>query len=618
MSRDSLVASGPGSKPLNFGTEKFEHPTGGGAQSSNRFGALGGGSGSQFQRVLDKYSIKLDAIEADLTTETPTWILSAYAPGRDAPDQLFGGAMREQSFEEMRLHHMNGRATGNEQRALAEAQELYQNAQAQMQTAVRNVNEAAQYIVDGENRHPNRLDVCQQGTQGAPFGEFLVGKRPKSIAPGQPASGNPFATNGNTAATPANPFSSPSSNTTNAPSPFGSGGASAAPTTSAFGQPSALGQKPNPFGAPAFGQPAQPAAGFGQPSQPSAFGQPSQPSAFGQAAQKPSAFGQPPQPSAFGQPSQPTTSAFGQPSALGAKPSPFGAPAFGQSAQPSTGGAPQTSAFGQPSQLGQKPNPFGGNANTGPSAFATAANNTSSSVNPFAGNSNAGPSPFAAASSNNEKPNPFGAPSTNNQASQPASNPFGSQTPAQSKTPNAFGQPSATPSSNPFASGGNSTTPAGNPFAAKGQAAGGSGPNPFAAAQSNANAPANPFGSAPAQATQPAAPPANSPYPPGSAKQHPPAASYISLNMDGTLAAFKGKAVSYREGKPGIRAFDGTWTRIWFPGGAPRYDKNTELPSDVYDDKTKAQWQQFEQTGKFADGLMPALPPPRECTVWDF
>ncbi|KAM3458520.1 hypothetical protein NHJ6243_007382 [Beauveria neobassiana] len=592
---------------------RFEHPTGGGAQSSNRFGALGGGSGSQFQRVLDKYSIKLDAIEADLTTETPTWILSAYAPGRDAPDQLFGGAMREQSFEEMRLHHMNGRATGNEQRAklsrrqLAEAQELYQNAQAQMQTAVRNVNEAAQYIVDGENRHPNRLDVCQQGTQGAPFGEFLVGKRPKSIAPGQPASGNPFATNGNTAATPANPFSSPSSNTTNAPSPFGSGGASAAPTTSAFGQPSALGQKPNPFGAPAFGQPAQPAAGFGQPSQPSAFGQPSQPSAFGQAAQKPSAFGQPPQPSAFG-----------QPSALGAKPSPFGAPAFGQSAQPSTGGAPQTSAFGQPSQLGQKPNPFGGNANTGPSAFATAANNTSSSVNPFAGNSNAGPSPFAAASSNNEKPNPFGAPSTNNQASQPASNPFGSQTPAQSKTPNAFGQPSATPSSNPFASGGNSTTPAGNPFAAKGQAAGGGGPNPFAAAQSNANAPANPFGSAPAQATQPAAPPANSPYPPGSAKQHPPAASYISLNMDGTLAAFKGKAVSYREGKPGIRAFDGTWTRIWFPGGAPRYDKNTELPSDVYDDKTKAQWQQFEQTGKFADGLMPALPPPRECTVWDF
>ncbi len=88
--------------------------------------------------------------------------------------------------------------------------------------------------------------------------------------------------------------------------------------------------------------------------------------------------------------------------------------------------------------------------------------------------------------------------------------------------------------------------------------------------------------------------------------------------MDGTLAAFKGKAVTYNEDSPGIRAFDGTWTRIWFPNGAPNYYKDTELPLDKYDDKTKAQWQQFEQTGQFADGLMPSLPPPRECTTWDF
>ncbi|EGX96371.1 CCCH zinc finger domain protein [Cordyceps militaris CM01] len=580
---------------------RFEHSNGGGA---NRFGALGSGNVSEFQRSLDKYSIKLDAIEADLTTEAPIWVLSAYAPGRDAPDQLFGGAIREQSFEEMRLHYVKGKAEGMEQQTLAQAQELYQNAQAQMQTAVRNVGEAAKYIVEGEHRHPNRLDVCQQGTQGLPFNEFLVGKRPKSMAPVPPPAANPFDPSGNTAAAaaPANPFAATTNTTA---SPFGDvGGGSAAPTPNAFRQPSALAQKPNSFGAPAFGQPTQPAAGFGQP------------------AQNPGPFGQPSQPSGFGQPAQPTPSAFGQPSAFGAKPSPFGAPAFGQPAQATTGG--QSSAFGQPSQMGQKPNPFGGNANAGPSPFAAAPNNNSTPANPFGGNSNAGPSPFAAPSNKNDTPaNPFGAPATNNQTSPAAANPFGSQTPAQNKIARPFEQPPSTPNANPFASGGPSTTLAGNPFATGGHqvgTGGGVAPNPFVSVQSNAQGPPNPFAAAPAKSAQPAAAAATAgkPYPAGSAKQHPAPASYISLNMDGTLAEFKGKAVIYSDGKPGIRAFDGTWTRIWFPEGAPGYSKDTELPMGMYDDRSKTQWQQFEQTGQFVNGLMPSLPPPRECTVWDF
>ena len=69
--------------------------------------------------LTDKYNIKLDAVEADLTTETPTWILSAYAPGKDAPDQLFGGYPREQSFEELRLHYVTGKASGKEQDAVS-------------------------------------------------------------------------------------------------------------------------------------------------------------------------------------------------------------------------------------------------------------------------------------------------------------------------------------------------------------------------------------------------------------------------------------------------------------------------------------------------------------------
>lgn len=66
----------------------------------------------------DKYRISIDTIEADLKSEAPQWILSAYAPGRDAPEQLFGGYPREQSFEEMRLHYLTGKAAGTEQQAV--------------------------------------------------------------------------------------------------------------------------------------------------------------------------------------------------------------------------------------------------------------------------------------------------------------------------------------------------------------------------------------------------------------------------------------------------------------------------------------------------------------------
>ncbi|KID78620.1 Nucleoporin AMO1 [Metarhizium brunneum] len=560
-------------------TCRFEHPDAGNNrnQSQNRFGTLasgaGGGSRGALQDALDKYSIVTDTMVKDLTSEAPQWILSAYAPGRNAPEQLFGGYPREQSFEEMRLHFMMGKAAGNEQQALNQAQELYQNAQQQMQNAVRNIDEAARFVVEAESKHPNRLDVCREGSQGAPFGEFQVGKRPSGIA--QPAQANPFSTDSTTTA-----------------SPFGQ--AAAQPTPSAFGQPAALGQRPNPFGTPAFGQPAQPSSAFGQPSQPS--------SAFGQQSSQPAA-------PAFGQPSQPT-SAFGQASTLGAKPSPFGTPSFGQSAQPTNS---QPGGFGQPSQLGAKPNPFasGGAANQGSSPFGSlgTANNAQApvAVNPFASSNadqiNATPNPFA---SNNSNQNNTGQPS-----------PFGQQQPTQNQSP--FGQASRP---NPFAS---TTTTANqqvnNPFAqsTQNQTNGVFGkPSPAPFGQGASQQPSS-FGSAsqPQQAVA-SATGGNNPYPPESTKQHPSLESYASRNMDGTLAAFKGKPVTYKDGKPGIRAFDGTWTRIWFPDGAPGYYKDTELSVEAFDEQSLAQWAAFAQTGQFAEGIMPELPPPRECTRWDF
>ncbi|CAH0026291.1 unnamed protein product [Clonostachys rhizophaga] len=565
---------------------RFEHPSGGNRnQTSNRFG--GGGNVSGNQNALDKYKISVETIEADLTTDTPQWILSAYAPGKDPPEQLFGGFPREQSFEEMRFHFYQARAAGNEQQALNQAQELYQTAQQQNQNALRNIRDAMNFIVQGENRHPNRHDLCNQGTQGQPFGEFLVGKRPKTTI-AEAAAANPF-----------------SSNNSNTPSAFGGG---AATGSSAFGQPSTLGQRPSAFGAPAFGQPSQPTSTFGQSAQPSsggsAFGQPSQPSStFGQPSQPSSAFGQSSQPSsAFGQPSQPA-SAFGQPSALGAKPSPFGAPSFGQPSQPNA----QGSAFGQPSQLGQKPNPF---STATPSPFGSNTNNAPA-ANPFGG---------GGSNQNNTATNAFGGSGNNQAQSNPS--PFGQ--PSQNNTQgSAFGQPSALGQKpNPFAAAQPPAQDGNSPFGAKPAAPSGFSQkpqenNPFAQPANAGAAPANPFGTHQPQQNVETGPQAN-PYPSDSTRQHPPLDSYASKGMDGRLTMFKGKPVTYKDGLPGIRQFDGTWQRIWFPNGPPSFYKDTALPLEKSDDKTKAQWAAFAQSGNFADGVMPALPPPRDCTLWNF
>ncbi|KAG6039990.1 hypothetical protein E4U41_001751 [Claviceps citrina] len=538
---------------------RFEHPGAGNNrnQSQNRFGALAaGGRDGDLEDALSKYSITIETIEKDLTTEAPQWILSAYAPGRNAPEQLFGGFPREQSFEEMRLHYLTAKASGNEQQALNQAQELYQNARQQMQTAVGNIQDAARFIVEAENRHPNRHDICREGTQGAPFGEFSVSRRSASVAqaPGQAA----------------NPFGSAASGSTASPSP------------SAFGQPSALGKRPHPFAARALSQAAQAA----QP-QASPFGQAPQPSAS----------------SAFGQTAQ-TGSAFGQPSTLGAKPNPFAAPAFGQTAQPaaSTGG----SVFGQASQLGgAKPNPFS-NAAAAPAPAANPFANAGSAppaatANPFAQQQQQqqqaqNTSPFGQAGSQLAKPNPFAV--GNNPEPQPTSNPFAQTTQNTQNTQNgtngAFGS-------------NNASVPFGQPQQ-----------NPFAQTQ-QPPAPAPPAAAvAPAASRTATGKGATSPYPPGSSKAHAALESYVTHNADGTLASFKGKPVTYKGEVPGIRAFNGTWTRIWFPAGAPAYYKDTELSSDEYDRDSLRRWADFARTGRFADGVMPELPPPRECTLWDF
>ncbi|KAI0475695.1 hypothetical protein GGR56DRAFT_525582 [Xylariaceae sp. FL0804] len=555
---------------------RFEHPGansnnssyGSNANNSNRFGALSSGAPKSQDSSAGRFKVNSDGLKLDLAEERPTWILSCYGPGRDAPKQLFGGYPREQSLEEIMLHI---RSAADQQQAMAEVTGLYQQAEQQIQTTLSNVAGAVDFVLAGENERPNRLDICEQNTTpGGTNGVFAKGAAGQNGFSSNPLASNPSANQ--------NPFS-----TTSQANPFGGGSAPA------FGQPSALGQKPNPFGAPsqtpAFGQPSQMGAAAPAP----AFGQPSAMGAAGPAFGQPSQMGS--SAPAFGQPSQMGSSgpAFGQPSTMGQKPNPFAAASsappsgFGQAAQP---------AFGQPSALGQKPNPF--------AAASNAASNAPSS-NPFG-------QPATAPA-----PSPFGTPA--------ASNPFAT---ASNDQPMDTSAPTPTAASNPFGqpttSGFNSQ--AGNAF----------GVQPSGAAA----APANPFGQAQAPTAAPNATTAQkgSPFPPGSTKQHPAPETYINKAMNGQIASFAGQPVAYKfkvndkyldhpppgsrgVPAPGVRNPDGTWRKIFFPDGPPSYNKDTEPDPAQYGAATKAAYENMTALGRF-EGDMPEVPPMREDCVWNF
>ncbi|KAL9639435.1 MAG: hypothetical protein Q9204_001094 [Flavoplaca sp. TL-2023a] len=384
-------------------------------------------------------SFKLDrnTIKTDLGGDRPLYILSAYGPGRDAPQQLFGGQPREQSFEELRLRHYELASAGNEAQAIHEAQLLYSNAEQQIKNTLEDLDGAIKYITDAAGHHPNRLDICQTA------GGHVPSLQSPPSAP-QPSSG-------------------------------------AFPPGPAFGKPSfAQSAMSNP--APAFGQPS-----FGQPAAPvpvSSFGKPS----FGQAATPATAFGQT---TNLGQ--QSVTS--GQPS--NAVPSPV----FGQSSAPSLFGQAQqaTQMFGQQQKhqqpaFGQSSNPFGQQSSARPQQSGTFGDRpTPATSNPFtnASKPTIGRDQATAASSSpfgqSAVPQPsgiFGQSATSQTTSNPfgskdhssSSGVFGQQVPASAP---AFGKPEASastgilgrpsapptstgaaPQSNPAVSGGHSNTAA--------------------------------------------------------------------------------------------------------------------------------------------------------------
>ncbi|KAI4131427.1 MAG: hypothetical protein LQ347_002996 [Umbilicaria vellea] len=349
-------------------------------------------------------------------------------------------------------------------------------------------------------------------------------------------------------------------------SAFGQPSALTAPranTSTAFGLPSTLSGP-----TPAFGQPSAPTSTFGQPS---AFGQPStfnrQPSAFGQPS---STFGQP---SSFGQ-----SSTLGRPRAgLGQSSSGFGQPtttalAFGRPTAPS-------SAFGQPSVVL--------NAQLKPSPFGTSAAHTAAPPNAFT--QATAPKGFPS--------NTFGQPS---QLSQPGA--F-AQAPAPPTT-NPFGQPKPAPPPNPFGSPPATSAP---PF-----------PQPAA--------PSNPF----SQAQAPPSSSTNGIFGAGAAAPTPTPTLIPNTNTNtnstsrtqrdarGLLRSWNNKPITYIDNEPCYKRPDGSWEKVWFPNGAPVFNKTPEWPLEMYDESTKENYRFLREKGSFRGSVMPDLPPRREWCRWEF
>lgn len=96
---------------------KFEHP-GGNGPSNNAFAPLAQNENRDRRTTAADFYLSREGIQNDLGPERPQWVLSAYGPGKETPEQLWGGQL-EQSPEEMRLHCMTSEASGNLQGAVS-------------------------------------------------------------------------------------------------------------------------------------------------------------------------------------------------------------------------------------------------------------------------------------------------------------------------------------------------------------------------------------------------------------------------------------------------------------------------------------------------------------------
>ncbi|KAL8735533.1 MAG: hypothetical protein Q9166_000701 [cf. Caloplaca sp. 2 TL-2023] len=377
-----------------------------------------------------------------------------------------------------------------------------------------------------------------------------------------------------------------------------------------------------------------------------------------------SAFGQPP----FRQPSAPATiqapafgqSSFGQSSIPAPAPAPapaFGNPSFGKAAAP----AP---AFGQPTALGQKPTIFGqpSNPNSAP-AFGQSST----------------PSPFGQLQ---QAATPSGLQQSQQQpAIGQQSGPFVQQSATEASTKGSLGQQPALTTSNPFATAPTTSSGFGRPTAAPTSTFGqptAPQPSDIFGRSSTSQATANPFSS---QATgqtsgafgqsrvnpalvfrQPAAPASTGIFgrPSAPATSTGVSAPTAPVNTGGPITSktpstpmYSGAPThaTFGPGKPGDRKLltwqglkveyvyhtdfegekigeaepciktrgDNGWQRIWFPEGPITFtDRTPEYPDGyVVDEAARENFKHFLQHGAGSNGLIPDMPPPRDMISWN-
>lgn len=255
----------------------------------------------------------------DLTEELPIWPLSCFCPGVKAPVQLFGGEQRERSFEEMRLNHYELCAQGQEALAAQQQDELGQKAVEQNEAAKKDPEAAVAYILQGENEHPNRIDIEDMYNRGeidpsqplpAAVVEIIHGALPSTVIPQAPVQPTPqpqpqqqinaFARPVSQPAPTQNPFGTPAPPPFGNPNPFNQSNGMNPLAQPQFATPqpqqSPFQQAPNQFGQAPFGQIQQQNQNPLATQNPmSPFGQPQRPSPFGGIQQQASQFGQPQQ-----------------------------------------------------------------------------------------------------------------------------------------------------------------------------------------------------------------------------------------------------------------------------------------------------------------------------------
>ncbi|KAI9657275.1 MAG: hypothetical protein M1829_006920 [Trizodia sp. TS-e1964] len=273
--------------------------------------------------------------------------------------------------------------------------------------------------------------------------------------------------------------------------------------------------------------------------------------------------------------------AFNVPSQQGANP--FTRPALHQNATP----PPSSSPFSQASTL---TTPFSSNFQTQPTGAPVA-----SVFSPFG-------SPSPAQAPTVTPHNPF---------TQPIRQPFGQ--PLQPIVQNVFNTQQATPQVN-SGSVMNTFSKSAAAFTSPPVFSSQSTVNPFSRPPPNSSSQL-PFSSTPFSQPQLQAVAAN---PTPTSTHGPHVNDYSTRDAQKNLLTWKSRPVSYKDGQPLFQLNDGSWERIWFPNGPPDYNKDTELPEEMYDNHTKQLYQEMAITGECPGGKMPLLPPRREWCRWDF